>query len=170
MHYSVKTWESGCIDPRFLDLGSSWRWVVGFTLLPLYPRGKSHLYPLDRRLGGPQSLSGRYGEVKILDPTGIQTPTPRSVQHVASRYMDWATGALKIYSAFHKEERWQWFHEQRRNWQEKNLVWVLNCRINIFSEIISVQRLLTKQPQILQRTVRDVFLQRRRFINGFKTG
>jgi hypothetical protein len=27
----------GCIDPRFLALGTSWRWVVSFTLQPLYP-------------------------------------------------------------------------------------------------------------------------------------
>jgi hypothetical protein len=36
----------------------------------LYPRGKSSRYPLDRRLGGSQSRSGRRGEKKILDPTG----------------------------------------------------------------------------------------------------
>jgi hypothetical protein len=46
-------WGSGCIDPRFLDLGTSWSWVVSFTSRPLYPRD-----PLDRRLGGPLS---RYG-------------------------------------------------------------------------------------------------------------
>jgi hypothetical protein len=40
--------------------------VVNFTPRPLYPR-----YPLERRLGGPQSRSGRSGEEKILDPTGI---------------------------------------------------------------------------------------------------
>jgi len=28
----------------------------------LYPQGKSPWYPLDRRLGGPQSLSGHGGE------------------------------------------------------------------------------------------------------------
>jgi hypothetical protein len=39
----------------FLDLGTSWRWVISFTPLPLNPRGKSHQYPLDRRLGVPQS-------------------------------------------------------------------------------------------------------------------
>jgi hypothetical protein len=33
---------------------------------------------LNRRLGGPQSRFGRYGEVKIVDPTGTRTPTPRS--------------------------------------------------------------------------------------------
>jgi hypothetical protein len=41
------------------------------ALLP----AKSSRYPLYRRLGGPQSRSGQYGEVKILDPTGTRTPT-----------------------------------------------------------------------------------------------
>jgi hypothetical protein len=68
----------GCIDPHFLDLGTSWRWVVSFTPRPLYPQGNSPRYPLDRRLDGPQSWSGRRGEDKILDPTGTRTPTPRS--------------------------------------------------------------------------------------------
>jgi hypothetical protein len=71
-------WGSGSIDPRFLDLGISWIWVVSFTPLLLYPRGKSSRYPLDRRLGVPQSQYGRYGESKILDPTGTRTLTPRS--------------------------------------------------------------------------------------------
>jgi hypothetical protein len=34
-------WGSGCIDPYFLDLGTSWRWVVSFTPLLLYPWGES---------------------------------------------------------------------------------------------------------------------------------
>jgi hypothetical protein len=42
------------------------------------PPGKGPRYPLDRRLGGPQSRSGRFGEQKIIDPTGTRTPTPRS--------------------------------------------------------------------------------------------
>jgi hypothetical protein len=61
---------SRCIDPHFLDLGSSWRWVVSFTPWPLYPRGKSPRYLLDRRLGGPQSRSGhgetRYSYVQFI--------------------------------------------------------------------------------------------------------
>jgi hypothetical protein len=48
--------------------------VVSFTPLPLYSRGKEHWYPLDGRLGGPQSRSGRRGEEKLLDPTGTRTP------------------------------------------------------------------------------------------------
>jgi hypothetical protein len=45
-----------------------------------FNHGERSLYPKDRRLGGPQSRSGRYGEVKILDPTGIRTPTPPSTK------------------------------------------------------------------------------------------
>jgi hypothetical protein len=45
-------------------IGGEWS-----TFLPLYPRGK--------RLGGLQSRSGRYGEVKILDHTGTRTLTSR---------------------------------------------------------------------------------------------
>jgi hypothetical protein len=71
-------WRSGCIDPHFLDLGTSWRWVVSFTPRPLYPRGKSPRYQLDRRLGEPQSHSGRSEEEKILDPTRTRSLTPRS--------------------------------------------------------------------------------------------
>jgi hypothetical protein len=42
----------------FFDLNTRWRWVVSFTPQPLYPQLKNLLYPLDRRLGGPQSRSG----------------------------------------------------------------------------------------------------------------
>jgi len=46
--------------------------VVSFTHLPLYPQGKSPLYPLDRRVGGPWSRSGR-GEEKNSQPApGIE--------------------------------------------------------------------------------------------------
>jgi hypothetical protein len=35
-------------------------------------------YPLDRGLGEPQSWSGRYREMKILDTTGTRTLIPQS--------------------------------------------------------------------------------------------
>jgi hypothetical protein len=38
--------------------------------------GKSPCYPFYRRLGEPQSRSGRYGEVKIFYPIGTRTPAP----------------------------------------------------------------------------------------------
>jgi hypothetical protein len=43
----------------------------------LPPRKRSR-YPLDRRLGEPQSRPGRRGEEKILDPVETRTPTPWS--------------------------------------------------------------------------------------------
>jgi hypothetical protein len=42
------------------------------------PPGKEAPIPLDRTLGGPQSLSGRCGEEKTLAPTGTRTPIPQS--------------------------------------------------------------------------------------------
>jgi hypothetical protein len=50
------------------------------------PLRKRPWYPFYMRLGGPQSRSGRYGEVKIFYPTGTRTPAPLVVQPVASRY------------------------------------------------------------------------------------
>jgi hypothetical protein len=55
-------------SPRILDLGTRWRWVVGFTARPLYPQGKKPWCPLNRSLGGSQSRSGRGGEEKNSQP------------------------------------------------------------------------------------------------------
>jgi hypothetical protein len=58
--------------------------AVSFTPRHLYPRGKSSWYPLDRRLGGPQSRSGRGGEEKNSQPLpGLESPI---IQPVAQRY------------------------------------------------------------------------------------
>jgi hypothetical protein len=47
--------------------------VVRFTPLWNCIRGKSPRYPLDRRQGGTESRSGRYGEdKKYLAPAGIE--------------------------------------------------------------------------------------------------
>jgi hypothetical protein len=59
-------WGSGSIAPPFLT--AALHGVVSFTHLPLYRRGKSPRYPFDRRLGGPQSRSGRCGGVKNVIP------------------------------------------------------------------------------------------------------
>jgi hypothetical protein len=54
-------WGSGGITP-FFDLGTRWRWVVSFTLRPLYSQRKSPWYPLDKRLVGPQSYHTKLSE------------------------------------------------------------------------------------------------------------
>jgi hypothetical protein len=77
-------WGSGSIAPRILDLCIRWRWVVSFTPRPLYPQGRSACYPLDRRLGWPQSRSGRGGEENNSQPLpGLEPPI---IQSVAQRY------------------------------------------------------------------------------------
>jgi hypothetical protein len=56
--------------------------MVSFTPRPLYRQGKNPWYPLDRRLGGSQSFSGRGGEENSSQPP------------VAQRYTDWAIKAV----------------------------------------------------------------------------
>jgi hypothetical protein len=60
--------------------------VISFTPLPLYPRRKSPRYPLYMRLGGPQSRSGRHGEVKILASPGLELRLLRSPARRQSLY------------------------------------------------------------------------------------
>jgi hypothetical protein len=61
-----------------------WMGIGSFTPRPLYPQGKSPWYPLDKRLGGPQSRSGRGGEEKNSHPLpGLE---PLIIQPVAQRY------------------------------------------------------------------------------------
>jgi hypothetical protein len=80
--------ESGCTDPDFLDLGTSWSWSASgpgrFT-----PPVNSPRNPLDRRMGGPQSRSGRLEKRKFLTLPGLEL-RPLSRQLVASRYTDCA--------------------------------------------------------------------------------
>jgi hypothetical protein len=75
----------GCIDPHFLDLCTSQRWVVSFTPQPLYPRGKAP---------GTHWIGGWVGPRAGLDDVGRENSWPYRdsnsdltvVQPVASRY------------------------------------------------------------------------------------
>jgi hypothetical protein len=63
-----------------LDLSTKWRWVVSFTPRPLYPRGNRPQYPLNRRLGEPQSRSGRCAiEKNFLPVLGIEPGRPACI-------------------------------------------------------------------------------------------
>jgi len=72
---------SGRTAPLIPNLGRRWRWMVTLTTRPLYPRLKSRLYPVNRRMGGPQMGTGRFGGKKnLLSLPGFE---PRLVQPVA---------------------------------------------------------------------------------------
>jgi hypothetical protein len=72
-------WETEVQLHAFFDLSTRWRWVVSLTPRPLYLQEKSPRYSLDRRLGGPQSRSGRDGEEKNSQlPVGNRTLEPQS--------------------------------------------------------------------------------------------
>jgi hypothetical protein len=67
-------WWSRGITSRILNHGTRWRWVVSSTPWPLNPR-----YPLDKRVGGPQSWCGSSGEwivlMEITTNSQIVSPT-----------------------------------------------------------------------------------------------
>jgi hypothetical protein len=77
-HRSMKPyWAESRHTSHTLGPGTRWRWVVSLTPRPLYPQGKSTCYPLNRRVSGGQSRSGRGGEEKNFQTMpGIEQPPP----------------------------------------------------------------------------------------------
>jgi hypothetical protein len=69
------------IAQRILNLSTRWRWVVSFVHRSLYSQGKSPWYPVDRRMGGAQSRSGRGGEEK--NSQALPGLEPQIIQSVA---------------------------------------------------------------------------------------
>jgi len=71
-------WGNGGKALRVLNVETTWRWVFTFTLVPLYCQGKNPRYPLNRKLSGPNSRSGRFGEEKNSCLFGNRTTFLRS--------------------------------------------------------------------------------------------
>jgi hypothetical protein len=89
-------WGNRCIAPLILWLRHELD-VSGELHAPAaWPQGNSPWYPLDRRLGGPQSRSGRRAEEEDSQPHRESNPRTPIVQPVAQRYTDWAITALPI--------------------------------------------------------------------------
>jgi len=61
-------WVEGGVSPLIFNVGFMWKWMVGFTLQPLYLWGTIPWCPRNRRLGGPQSQFGCHGVEKNLLP------------------------------------------------------------------------------------------------------
>jgi len=84
-----------------INLGTRWRWVVSFTKRSLYARGKSQRYPLDRRLHGLQSQSGRGGERKIHPPRReLNACRPTCTLVIVLTELSWVTLQLTIRHSF----------------------------------------------------------------------
>jgi hypothetical protein len=88
-----------------LDLDTRWRWMVNFMPLLLYSSGENLQYPLNRRLGGPQSQSGGCREKeKFLAPTRNQT---LAIHPLAHHYTDWAIMAEgRLIETYSKKGEW----------------------------------------------------------------
>jgi hypothetical protein len=74
-HYVMK-WGSGCIDPRILDLGTSWRLVVSFIPRPPYPRESA---PGTHWIGGwvgPRTALDDVKKRKFLTLSGLELVQP----------------------------------------------------------------------------------------------
>jgi hypothetical protein len=69
--------------PHILNLSIRLRWVVSFMPWPLYPWGKSPLYSLNRRLGGPQM------QWKRENIPAFARNWTLAIQPIASHYTDW---------------------------------------------------------------------------------
>jgi hypothetical protein len=71
-----------------------------FTPRPLYPHGKSPWYPLDRRLHGPQSQSGRGGEEKNSQPLpGLEPPITQPIVKGYTTELSWLVPSLRMRGA-----------------------------------------------------------------------
>jgi hypothetical protein len=75
-HHAMNMYRgSGGIAPLILNFGTRRRRVVSFTPRPRHPEGMNPRYRLDRRLGGPQSRSGRRGKEKQSLPLRESNPS-----------------------------------------------------------------------------------------------
>jgi hypothetical protein len=62
----MTTYETVMVELQEVVLVTRWNCMVGFTLRPLYFRGKSSCFPLDRRFLRPHSRSGAAQMAEIL--------------------------------------------------------------------------------------------------------
>jgi hypothetical protein len=85
-------WRNSGITQRIHNADTIYRWVVTFTLWPLYSEGNnprySPRYPLDNRLGEPQSRSGRCWDKIFICRCRVLNLSSTAVQLVASYNTD----------------------------------------------------------------------------------
>jgi hypothetical protein len=150
--------------PRHEGVVGEWRycsmhywlrpWVVSFTPRLLYPQGKNPWNPLERRLRGPQSRSGRGGEKNSQSLPGLKPPI---IQSVAQRY---TTDLSQLLSNPTNHDMWSpncWssFINKSINWRRNfgDYTYIYICmyiqvyEINVYVNY-KLQQYFLKDPQI----------------------
>lgn len=79
--HGMKTYRgSGGVASRIINLGITWIWMVSVMLRLFYPRRKSLLCQVKRRLAAPQNGSGHFGvEINDLPLAGFEPWTTQLV-------------------------------------------------------------------------------------------
>ena len=87
--------------PLIPNLCTRWKWVVNFMPQLLYPQGKEPQYPLNKRLGGPQSWSGHFWRKEKKNPLHLHRFKPWTIQPVVhSLYWLHYPGSLMVISSY----------------------------------------------------------------------
>jgi hypothetical protein len=81
---------SGCIDPHFLDLGTSWRWVAKFTPRQLHTQGIEPPVRIWYEIGWTSEPVWAIWRGENPWPYRDSNSDPSVVQPVASRYTEYA--------------------------------------------------------------------------------
>jgi hypothetical protein len=128
--------------------GTRWRWVVSFTPRSLYPQGKSPWYPSDRRLGGPQSRTGRGSEEKNFWPLpGIEPPI---IEPVAQRYTTELSRLLHI--CLYCANLFLTGSPLRSSTYLHFIIYLMNCTLTCISRISSLLCLVLFYPNVIYNT------------------
>lgn len=84
---SWRHFGSGGTIPSILKLRTNWRWMVRFTIRPIYPLEKSQPYPLNIWRMGIRTAHGTLQErKKSFAPAGNRTKIPQAFRKFRSRY------------------------------------------------------------------------------------
>jgi hypothetical protein len=106
----MKTYRgSGGMAPRFLDLGTRWRWVVNFTLRPLYSWEETPIPIGQKAVWAPEPVwtqqwrRQKKKKIPFLPVSGIE---PWSVVQPIPQSLHWSIPGSQ--NSIHIYENWKW--------------------------------------------------------------
>jgi hypothetical protein len=150
-------WGSGCIDPRFLHLGTVWKWVVRFTPRPLYPQGMRLRYSVDRRLitlCSPLKANRCFGRTSCLHLQGRIITRERNQRE--SRWQAGSAFTLVSYSAYSSTWRCRWNILPKSRLTFNGRHGVISQKTELVYKTFGTELLVRTFLQILQSTERSV--------------